>query len=993
MTGARFLGRIGEKKGMTFVVVQSDECNSEDRAYLWNILKAHSPRIKLVTIYSDYDYASGINYLEIPPLDEKHISKIIQSYNIPIDRSDIWARECSGSPRVAHVIGSNLLLNPEDILKPPSTVNIWERYIVGNDIPYSDEVAQRRVVLRYISLFKRFGYGNVVIEEALTIAKLVQDHDPQITWPRFREIIQNLIKRKILQGENTLYITPKLLHIRLWIEWWDTHGVGFDLDSLELPPKLLEWFFEMFEYAAGSPAASKVVKNLLGEKGPFQQNKGELLKNRIGAHFFYYLVESEPESALQCLKNTIGKWTRDELFHLTDVRRDLVWSLDRIAKWRNLFADAARLLLKLGEAENETWLNNASGVFTDLFNLSIRQQLSKTEASPAERFPIIKEALESDSRDRRLLGLRACERSLDPDLGGIVTKTHRIIGPEPDLWFPKTYGELFAAYKDIWLFLYDKLKDLYNNERNRGIQILVNSARYIGRIQSLSPMVIETLRNLFLSPGLDKEEVLQVIIHVLKSEGDHFPDPTRNEWIQLQQELEGNDFPSLLRRYVGMNIIEDRIDENEEVIEGKDSKILELAQYSINNIDTLIPELDWLVTIQAKNGYQFGYTLGGIDENFSLLPNILRAQENSGSNGSVYLLSGYLRIYFEKHGEKWEELMDSIAKSDKMKNWLPELIRRSGRLSKRSALRLLNLYKDDNNIYIFTNFIYGPFLADLSEDIFLKWICTLISSEKTEGVLIALALFSQYYLYKHPTIDLPKKATIDLLTDPILFEESEAFRRDQMASYHWELLGKTLFMKYPDIGIDLVRIIMENAGKEKIILSNDRSKLFSIVGLVANKYPREVWGIIVKYIELPLDTRAFWIIHWLRGDTDPGALIIFENEIVWNWVEENIESRAWFLAYFVPKDLFHDEDRMCWAREVLVRYGDLEDVRRNLISNFSSESWWGRASLHLENKKLALLDFRKNEEDSKVLSWIDEYILMINDEIERARILEEREEY
>ena len=35
-------------------------------------------------------------------------------------------------PRVAHAVGDNLQRNPDDILKPPATVPIWDRFILGH---------------------------------------------------------------------------------------------------------------------------------------------------------------------------------------------------------------------------------------------------------------------------------------------------------------------------------------------------------------------------------------------------------------------------------------------------------------------------------------------------------------------------------------------------------------------------------------------------------------------------------------------------------------------------------------------------------------------------------------------------------------------------------------------------------------------------------------------------------------------------------------------
>ena len=62
--------------------------------------------------------------------------------------------------------------------------------------------------------------------------------------------------------------------------------------------------------------------------------------------FFRALTDAAPEAALRALQRAIGDWEFERLKQLTgDSRRYIVWSLEAIAVWRELFADAARLLL------------------------------------------------------------------------------------------------------------------------------------------------------------------------------------------------------------------------------------------------------------------------------------------------------------------------------------------------------------------------------------------------------------------------------------------------------------------------------------------------------------------------------------------------------------------------------------------------------------------------------------------------------------------------
>jgi hypothetical protein len=75
--------------------------------------------------------------------------------------------------------------------------------------------------------------------------------------------------RKVLQGDNFLYLTPRALQIKLWIDWWAQSAPAFDVN--ELIPKLSEqmrlWFGEMLEYAGAAPVSKRLAADLLGPKG------------------------------------------------------------------------------------------------------------------------------------------------------------------------------------------------------------------------------------------------------------------------------------------------------------------------------------------------------------------------------------------------------------------------------------------------------------------------------------------------------------------------------------------------------------------------------------------------------------------------------------------------------------------------------------------------------------------------------------------------------
>jgi len=254
------------------VIVIVDECSQQQRIELWNLLKNRGSRIKLITIYNETERREyGIDYPDVPQLSIDEVKEIILSYGVPQDHVDRWAKLAGNSPRFAHMIGINLKYYPDDILRPVE--GIYDRIIAGYEDPNSEEVKRRRRVIRHIALFKRFGHKRPFEDEARAIAKIVEKADKDVTWAKFQEIMEKFKSQNILQGENTLYITPKALHIVMWTEWWDTYGSSFNIDEfLEDVPEnlqLRDWFHEMFEYARESGVAFDIVERLLGENGPF----------------------------------------------------------------------------------------------------------------------------------------------------------------------------------------------------------------------------------------------------------------------------------------------------------------------------------------------------------------------------------------------------------------------------------------------------------------------------------------------------------------------------------------------------------------------------------------------------------------------------------------------------------------------------------------------------------------------------------------------------
>jgi hypothetical protein len=260
-----------------------------------------------------------------------------------------------------------------------------------------------------------------------------------------------------------VFVAPEAAHglhrvCTLNRQYWENHGSGFDVTRVrqEMPAQLWHWFVAMLRYAHTSPAASKAVDRLLGPQGLFPGT--QFPDDQPSGRIMMTLAETNPGLALRCLQRTIGKATTEQLRNLRDARQYVVWSLGLLAVWEEHFAASAELLLKLAEAENATHLNNATGTFVELFSLV--PGMAATQVPAPVRISFLRAELDSESVARRTIALRAAEAALSTRGGS------RTVGPEHQglrqtikFWSPKTYGELWDAYRAVWQMLVGKLNE------------------------------------------------------------------------------------------------------------------------------------------------------------------------------------------------------------------------------------------------------------------------------------------------------------------------------------------------------------------------------------------------------------------------------------------------------------------------------------------------------------------------------------------------------
>jgi len=830
--GSGLLGDLLEDDSPYHAILVIDECDQKESSTLWNKLRSRSPRIKLVTIWCDDEHTIGsTKHLCVPLLAQDRLSNIMQSYGIERHKADRWAEFCSGSPRVAHIMGQNLKDNPEDVMQDADNVPVWKRYIAGTKAFDDPEVRHRELVLQCLALFKRCGFEGPVRGESQIVGRIVEKTDPQVNFLQFRRVVGELRSRGILKGTKTIHISPKLLHVKLWGDWWDSYGEDFDNlvgHVAQFPADLRNWFYEMFEYGAGFESVCRIANSLLAEEGIVRRIRD--LANPETARFFSALVSAAPNAALGCLKGTVGKCTRLELEKFVAGRREVIWALEKIAVWRELFLDAASLLLRLAEAENETWSNNASGVFADLFTPA-PGAVAPTEASPQERFPLLAEAMGSDSKEKRILAIQACDKALESDhFSRFGTPHHQGLQKDAQLWVPVTWRDLFDYYRRVWDLLRTHYEDFPDEEREKATQIILDRSLRLIRFVPLADLVAETLEEMAIKPFVSKKKLFKRVIGILHSAKTLRPEcSARLE--TLRNQLTGDDFSSLLRRHVGMTVVEDHYDKDGNPVDTGRNNIADLAQKAASAPESLKGDLAWLVSNDAENAFSFGYELAKFDTDFKMLPQIIEANCAAIGGENTNLLCGYLSWVFETEPAFWETQLQALAGDDRINRKLPEITARSGN-SDQAALRILRLL--DCGVLGITDlwpFTYRSFAIQLSEPVFQKIVEDFLADSSSFAASMALDVIDFRYCRKEPEQQLPKNLAYRVLTHPGFFHKPETGKRDQMDEYRWKEVALTFVRLYPNRSMELADHMLVNMGQDGVITDslypNPLSVLFS----------------------------------------------------------------------------------------------------------------------------------------------------------------------
>lgn len=972
-----------------------DECGPDERSAFRRSLKKTAPGLHVVTVYletEEADTSSQYAHFSVSPLSDDVLAEIlVTQYGTSPEDSKHWASLCGGSPRVVHMVGANLREHPDDILYSNGLVDVWRRYVAGHEDKNSESAKKQELIICSLALFTKFGFNKPLEADAMHVYEnIVARLDAGISRADFSDGIRRFLQRKVLQGNSTLNITPRLFHVWCWVQWWERWGNWLDVAEIytNLPQEMKQWFGDMFVYARESEAAGLVVERLLSGEGPFADPK--FVETDDGGRFFFQLTLTRPQEGLQFLMRTLGPRSKEELFAFHEGRQHVVRALKKIARHRDLFRDAANLLLALAEAENQRYSNNASGEFAELFSLGVGQ-MSPTEADPAFRLPVLDAALLSESETVGGLALRAFDMALK-----FGSRT-RVVDEDEGLdrgtweWRPTKWPEVFAAYRLYW----DNLLDFVNSGSSLAPEaraILLRHARSLLRIPDLEEEVLGLLKRLGSGKEFDELKVLKAIEKILHFDSEKMPGELVEKLVQIRDQIVGVDYRSHLRRYVGLNLIEDQFSREGEPADQTVAHIDRLARESVENPERFSAEVDWLVTGRAENGFQFGRALGRADTERNLYGIIVRSFKNAQIR-SDSVLGGYLAEVFTRKPEEWEAMLDDLCSERSTREMLLELTWRSG-LSDRAVERILRLV--DGGVIPAERlrlFSFGGFASAISQNSFLAVLRTMLACRIYEAGVAALD-FVQMRLYgTKGTPAIPVRIFGRVLFNSALLARTD--KRGDSGEYHWAELAKRYSKGNLKRAKRVIEYILSNFHRDRSIFDGSSLGVENLLDELIEAHPRAGWRIVSNFLEDP--DKIFWMQYWINGRRDRdseaggGPLGFIPTNAIWAWADEKPKSRPPLLASLIPFDFGDTGRRSLWYK-ILKRYGASADVRAALTANFLSGGWSGPESQHYTRVAESISPLSEDSDQNASL-WGRETVQMLENMAEQSAVREERRGY
>ncbi len=445
-----------------------DDVEDDDAERLQDRFARMPQGVRLVLIGRDASGRAQPGTLQVQGLNEELLVAAINAIvpSLPAEVPQTIARICERSPRLAVVIADRIkedpsLIGSHGLLADGGIRQVLDHYL---NLELRDLDWQ---ALSAVALLERVGWTGSVDEESERLFRAL-DMNPL----HARQAVEELNRRLGVapRANRFRYVSPTILAEHLaarQLETWTR--AQFEKVLAGLTPAMMDSFTRRLRRLAHVIENRMIVEGvLLGEGGPFRS----LDDLEVGGHamLLRHLSGAFPLATIRVLQRIIEPASENALKVAKGCRRELIYALEQLLWPRDTFETSARLLLRLAVAENETWANNATGLWVETF----QTLLGRTAAGLTERLRVLRRAASSDHPVERRLAAEALGAALRT---GHITRAgmppEDVPGMPQTEWRPITYGDWYTAIKSYLDLLTPLHSDNDADVRRAAVRALV----------------------------------------------------------------------------------------------------------------------------------------------------------------------------------------------------------------------------------------------------------------------------------------------------------------------------------------------------------------------------------------------------------------------------------------------------------------------------------------------------------------------------------------
>lgn len=461
-----------------------DECGAKRHENLASLLPERSS-VKLITIGEPDAYLTQSSPIKVPPMNPEILDAVLveNQPSLSVEARRVVVDVAAGNVRWALVLAAAVMQNgataASDLVSSDTI-----RSFVTQQLPSGG--GGDFLACSALALMSRFGYQGEIAHEISDLGSLVNISENQL-----RSAARALNELGLLGSQGRYRsVAPHPLAIYLASIAWDEFGDRLIASLPYLPVEMAERLLRRAADIGKSDSAKVAVERILSTDGPFS-SLALLAKGNSSRLLTQMAIVSPDEVALH-IERLIGNETPEGLVELSDPRRSLVWTLEKLVWHSRIFERAANSLLKLALAENETFANNASGTWTDLFGV----QLPGTAARPLQRLRYLSDIAKGGDLATRLMAVRGLSRALSIHesimvagelQGGVVVE---------ERGRPGTWDEVWSYQRQAIALLRLLVDDVESSVADAAINALISALHPFLDNPSVSESLFEALVSL-----------------------------------------------------------------------------------------------------------------------------------------------------------------------------------------------------------------------------------------------------------------------------------------------------------------------------------------------------------------------------------------------------------------------------------------------------------------------------------------------------------------